>query len=191
MVKPALFLADEVNLQAISTTIGLQPAVLTRRKISYAFLLSLPLTHWDRIISQININCPDSTYCHTLEPSYDITRVSTALCIVHDSYKRIKIEILQGWAKKWFLGCVNPASWLPLAARREFTQHRDHSFAHSCNNEPKLLMLCRSWRDNCSIKVFGAWTRVPFESASHEVLSMAWRRDIFAKFKWGAHTGID
>ena len=21
-----------------------------------------------------------------------------------------------GWAKEWTLGCVNPASWLPLAA---------------------------------------------------------------------------
>ena len=22
---------------------------------------------------------------------------------------------IQGWAKEWSLGCVNPASWLPLA----------------------------------------------------------------------------
>ena len=37
---------------------------------------------------------------------------------------------LQRWAIGWALGCVNPASsWLPLAAGREFTQPRAHSFA--------------------------------------------------------------
>ena len=30
----------------------------------------------------------------------------------------------QGWAKEWTLGCVNPASWLPLAVGGEFTQLR-------------------------------------------------------------------
>ena len=38
----------------------------------------------------------------------------------------------RGWAEEWSLGCVNPTSWLPLAARREFTQPTDHSFAQSC-----------------------------------------------------------
>ena len=33
---------------------------------------------------------------------------------------------------RWFLGCLNPASWLPLAAGREFTQPRAHSFAQLC-----------------------------------------------------------
>ena len=33
---------------------------------------------------------------------------------------------MQRWAKEWALGCVNPASWHPLAARREFTQPRVH-----------------------------------------------------------------
>ena len=41
-------------------------------------------------------------------------------------------DILQGWAKEWALGCVNPASWLPPAAGGEFTQPRAHSFAHLC-----------------------------------------------------------
>ena len=31
------------------------------------------------------------------------------------------------------LGCVNPASWLCLAAGGEFTQPRDHSFAQPCS----------------------------------------------------------
>ena len=39
---------------------------------------------------------------------------------------------VQGWAKGWALGCVNPASWLPLAARGEFTQPRAHLFADPC-----------------------------------------------------------
>ena len=43
---------------------------------------------------------------------------------------------VQGWAKEWALGCVNPASWLPLAAGGEFTQPRAHSFAHLCTATP-------------------------------------------------------
>ena len=39
---------------------------------------------------------------------------------------------VQGWAKEWALGCVNPASWLSLAAGGEFTQPRAHSFAQPC-----------------------------------------------------------
>ena len=31
-------------------------------------------------------------------------------------------EWVQGWAKRLALGCVNPDSWFPLAAGREFTQ---------------------------------------------------------------------
>ena len=41
-------------------------------------------------------------------------------------------KYVQGWAKEGSLGCVNPASCLPLAAEREFTQPREHSFAQSC-----------------------------------------------------------
>ena len=36
------------------------------------------------------------------------------------------VHIVQGWAKEWTLGCVNPTSWLPLAAGGEFTQPRAH-----------------------------------------------------------------
>ena len=39
---------------------------------------------------------------------------------------------LQGWAKEWSLGCMIPASWLPLAAGRQFTQPRNHSVARPC-----------------------------------------------------------
>ena len=35
---------------------------------------------------------------------------------------------LQGSAKEWSLGCVIPASRLPLAAGERFTQPRDHLF---------------------------------------------------------------
>ena len=39
---------------------------------------------------------------------------------------------VQGWAKEWSKGCVNPASGLPLATGREFTQPRDHLLADPC-----------------------------------------------------------
>ena len=45
---------------------------------------------------------------------------------------------VQGWAKEWTLGCVNPASWLSLAAGGEFMQPRDHSFAQPCSLYGKL-----------------------------------------------------
>ena len=43
---------------------------------------------------------------------------------------------VQGWAKEWALGCVNPAFWLPPAAGGEFTQPRAHSFVHLCTVHP-------------------------------------------------------
>ena len=48
--------------------------------------------------------------------------------------------MLQGWAKEWTLGCVNPTSWLPPTAGGEFTQPRAHSFAHLCTSECKLTL---------------------------------------------------
>ena len=39
---------------------------------------------------------------------------------------------LQGSAKEWSLGCVIPASWLPLAAGARFMQPRVHSLADPC-----------------------------------------------------------
>ena len=39
---------------------------------------------------------------------------------------------VQGSAKRWSLGCVNSASWLPLDAGGGFTQPRDHSLAQPC-----------------------------------------------------------
>ena len=34
--------------------------------------------------------------------------------------------------EEWSLGCVNPASWLPLAAGDEFTQPRARLFGDPC-----------------------------------------------------------
>ena len=50
----------------------------------------------------------------------------------------MKIKNVQGWAKEWALGCVNPASWFPLAAGVEFTQPRVHLLlsADPCTNVP-------------------------------------------------------
>ena len=44
-------------------------------------------------------------------------------------YKNQNIQI-QRWAIRWSLGCVNPASWLPLATGCEFTQPRAHLIVH-------------------------------------------------------------
>ena len=38
---------------------------------------------------------------------------------------------IKRWAIRWTLGCVNPASWLPLAAGRKFTQLRAHLIAQA------------------------------------------------------------
>ena len=45
---------------------------------------------------------------------------------------------LQSWAKECSLGCVNPASWLPLAAGHEFTQPRDHLIANLCKKHSAM-----------------------------------------------------
>ena len=39
---------------------------------------------------------------------------------------------IQRWAKEWMVGCVNTASWLPLAAGCEFSQPRARSFGQPC-----------------------------------------------------------
>ena len=39
---------------------------------------------------------------------------------------------VQGSAKRWALGCVNPDSWLPLAAGGEFTQPRANLLTEPC-----------------------------------------------------------
>ena len=41
---------------------------------------------------------------------------------------------IQGSAKSWSISCVNPASWLPLAAGGEFTQPRAHLLADPCGS---------------------------------------------------------
>ena len=74
-----------------------------------------------------------STFC---------TAVTIKTCEIgyRDSWRSLEIRgqfkaclwCIQGCAKEWTLGCMNPASWLPLAAGCKFTQPRDHSFAQPC-----------------------------------------------------------
>ena len=42
------------------------------------------------------------------------------------------LECIQGSAIRWALGCVNPASWFPLAVGGKFTQPRVHLLADPC-----------------------------------------------------------
>ena len=41
---------------------------------------------------------------------------------------------VQGSAKRWALGCANPASWLPLTEGRKFTQPRANLLADPCTS---------------------------------------------------------
>ena len=52
---------------------------------------------------------------------------------------------IQGSAKRWALGCMNPASWLPMAMGREFTQPRDY------------LTIAQPCSPNCTSKHFNLW----------------------------------
>ena len=65
-----------------------------------------PLTHWDRIISQININYPNSTYCHTLEPSYDI--IHAAVFMMH----RLKGKRDRAFSSEAYMLRLHPLSYL-------------------------------------------------------------------------------
>ena len=53
----------------------------------------------------------------------------------------IGVEI---WAIRWALGCVNPASWLPLAAAgRKLTQPRALLVANICTYDGDLQCMRR------------------------------------------------
>ena len=52
---------------------------------------------------------------------------------VNDAGLKGHFPVLPGLAKRWALGCVIPASWLPLATWSKFTQHRDQLLADPCN----------------------------------------------------------
>ena len=54
---------------------------------------------------------------------------------------------VQGWAKEWFLGCVNPASWLPLVAGRKFTQPGAHLIAQLCSTYARNARLLARMRE--------------------------------------------
>ena len=56
---------------------------------------------------------------------------SIVLCALHNFVSWLALNVMpfsiypiQGSAIRWALGCVNPASWLPLAAEGEFTHPR-------------------------------------------------------------------
>ena len=49
------------------------------------------------------------------------------------------MNALQGWAERWALGCVNPASCLLLAAGGELTQPRAHLLANPCTFAVHIL----------------------------------------------------
>ena len=57
---------------------------------------------------------------------------------------RMPLFSLQGWAKEWTLGCVNPGSLWPRGGG-EFTQPRDHSFAQSCSAGGRIHVVARRW----------------------------------------------
>ena len=73
------------------------------------------------------------------QPTLTVRAVLTAYCNDDGRRQHARQSVVfsmwthvEGWAKEWTLGCVNPASWLSLAAGGEFTQPRDHSFAQPC-----------------------------------------------------------
>ena len=60
------------------------------------------------------------------------TKVRQVSVNVRNSIGDCSIYTIQGSAKRWTLSCVNPAFWLLLAARGEFTQPRVHLVANPC-----------------------------------------------------------
>ena len=50
----------------------------------------------------------------------------------HNFASELWKDALQSWANEWSLGCMNPASLLPLATGSEFTQPRAHLLADPC-----------------------------------------------------------
>ena len=60
------------------------------------------------------------------------TKVRQVSVNVRNSMGDCSIYTIQGSAKRWTLSCVNPAFWLLLAARGEFTQPRVHLVANPC-----------------------------------------------------------
>ena len=49
--------------------------------------------------------------------------------VKHSIYNHKIHDLVQGSAKRWTLGCMNPASWLPLAAGGMLMQPRAHLLA--------------------------------------------------------------
>ena len=70
------------------------------------------------IIITPTISFPPSAICQTKR------RRKTS----HESNLPLTHDDVRGCANFWDLGCVNPASWLSLAAGTEFTQPRAHAF---------------------------------------------------------------
>ena len=66
---------------------------------------------------------------------------------------KYKHYLLQESVRKWSLGCVNPASSLPLAAGHEFTQPRAHSFALPCTGSHRTSV-SRFWESSTNVASF-------------------------------------
>ena len=71
---------------------------------------------------------PRTDCCGEIIRIFDYNRLDCRCCYV--AYT--EVPLIQGLAKRWVLGCVITASWLPLAAGGEFTQPRSHLLADTC-----------------------------------------------------------
>ena len=93
--------------------------------------VEMPWPDWYEQYSNSILNDSDSRAAwKRVITCFDHNEIDQPSCIrQHGNEKVVKV---QGWAKEWSLGCVNPASWLPVAVGHKFTQPRDHSFAQPC-----------------------------------------------------------
>ena len=84
---------------------------------------------------------------------------------------------VQGSAKRWALGCVNPASRFHLATGHEFTQPRAHLLVHLCISKrvAKSGPFEVAARNPITFKALQRISRV--ESSNHE-LSKTLKLDI-------------
>ena len=85
------------------------------------------------IVEGVKVAARTSYHCAKRRIDRAYGPVQFSWCRVTLRRKRTATWYLQGSAKRWALGCVNSASWLPLAAGwGEFTQPRAHLLADPC-----------------------------------------------------------
>ena len=140
----------------------------TRRVSKYInmHIYLLPFIYIENLLSSIKIS--KMTVC--MLASTIVLKVASCkyICTRND-----KLAI------RWSLGCVNPASWLPLAAGCEFTQPRDHS-CPALYTYLKNINLGETWKQPAEgrglwISIYGAkscWTscRLWFRSRTTRIL---------------------